>query len=93
MVVVNLAEVVPESQLAILAGYQVAGLQRHLAAPAGQVDDVGGDGQAGGMPAHALDDAQAFFHGGAQVFGALHLVGLEEIVRADFSFERGRGKA
>ena len=88
MVAVFLAQVVSKYQLSIGAGYEVVRLKGHFAAAAGQVDYVSWNSQSRSMAAHTLDDFQALFHGRPQVFGALNLVSLEEIVRPDFRFEK-----
>ena len=40
------------------------------------------------MTAHPLDYPDAFLDRRAQVLGALHLVTLEQVVRADFRFQQ-----
>ncbi len=40
------------------------------------------------MTAHALDDPQALFYSGAQVFRALHFIGLEQVIRAYTGFKQ-----
>src|SRR3990172_7213883 len=76
--------VVLQNQFAFRLGDDVVRQQRDFTTAVRQVNDEVGYSQPRGMPAHAFHYLQSGLDRRPQVFRALHLVALEEVVRTDF---------
>src|SRR5690606_30355924 len=79
----DLSFVVADNDAIGVVAENVFGADRHFAAAAGSVDDVGGDGVAAGVSAELFHDVESFSHAGAEVSGPGDQVALVDVIGFD----------
>jgi len=83
-----LALVVAESDAAVVVTHYVVRIDGDFASSPRAIDDVLGNGIAGGVTPQAFDDADTFVDTGSQVRGAFDQIALIEVVGFDAAHEQ-----
>ena len=75
-----LALVVAESDATVVVTHHVVGIDGDFSSSLRAIDDVLGDGIAGGVATQAFDDTDAFVDTGSQVRGTFDQIALIKVV-------------
>lgn len=83
----DFAFVIPDDDAVVVSAEDVFGADGDFAAAAGGIDDVLGDGVAGGMASEFIDDLEALSDAGTEVSGAGDEIALIDVVGSDATEE------